>query len=226
MLYGPPGCAKTLITKILAAESGFTFLGIRGAELLNKYVGESERAIRDLFNTARGLAPCLIFFDEFDALGNRGEQSGVHVVTTLLNELDGIVKLEGVAVVAATNKPERIDPALLRPGRISDLVYVGLPDFETRRSIMDLNLELVKSSEIAEDIDRGSLAEELEGYSGAEVVAICEEAKWEALTAQLATGKRVLLRQEHFVSAISLRKKSITSSMTQAYQAWGAATQE
>lgn len=143
LLYGPPGCSKTMTAKALATESGINFIAVKGPELLNKYVGESERAVREVFRKARAASPSIVFFDEIDALGSSRDgggggdvQSGV--LTSLLNEMDGIESLSGVTVVAATNRPDVLDTALTRPGRLDRILYVGAPDLATRKDIFRL----------------------------------------------------------------------------------------
>lgn len=175
LLYGPPGCSKTLVAKAIATESDLNFMAVKGAELLNMYVGESERAVRELFRKARSASPSIIFFDEIDSLGasrNHGH-GGTNVLTTLLNEIDGVEDLKDVFILAATNNPALLDPALVRPGRLTNLVYVGLPDFEARAEILQLNLRPLRSDP---SIDINELAELTEGYSGAEIVEICQRA--------------------------------------------------
>lgn len=127
LLYGPPGCSKTLAAKAVATETDLNFIAVKGAELLSMYVGESERAVREVFRKARSASLSIIFFDEIDALGASQDSShgGPNVLTTLLNELDGIEELKGVFVLAATNKPAILDPALIRPGRFTTLLYVA-----------------------------------------------------------------------------------------------------
>ncbi|ODV64979.1 AAA+-type ATPase, partial [Hyphopichia burtonii NRRL Y-1933] len=142
LLYGPPGCSKTLTAKALATESGLNFLAVKGPEIFNKYVGESERTIREIFRKARAASPSIIFFDEIDAISGDRESgaattsSAQHVLTSLLNEIDGVEELKGVVIVAATNRPTEIDPALLRPGRLDRHIYVAPPDYEARLQIL------------------------------------------------------------------------------------------
>ncbi|RMZ80844.1 hypothetical protein DV737_g2833, partial [Chaetothyriales sp. CBS 132003] len=137
LMYGPPGCSKTLLVRALAREAGLNFLAVKGAELISQYVGESERAVREVFRKSRAASPSILFFDEIDSIA-------LNVLTTLLNEMDGFEPLRNVFVVAATNKPESIDPALLRPGRFDDVIYIGPPDLDARTEI--LRKELAKSN--------------------------------------------------------------------------------
>ena len=187
LLYGPPGCSKTMIAKAIATETGLNFLSVKGPEIFDKYVGQSEKSIRKLFQKARLAAPVIIFFDEIDAIaparGNSSTNSvSDRVLTQLLSELDGIEKLDDVTIVAATNRPDIIDPALLRPGRIDKLIYVPLPDQETRRQIIDLKLKKLPTSNEAENsIDVEGLVSRTLGFSGAEVCALCDEAAMLAL---------------------------------------------
>ena len=192
LMYGPPGCCKTMMAKALATESNLNFLSVKGPELLSMYVGESERAIRDLFSRARSAAPAIIFFDEIDALAtHRGADrgSGVHdrVLAQLLTELDGVEGLTGVVVIAATNRPDRIDKALLRPGRLEKLVYIPLPDLQCREEIFKLKFQKIPY----EGLDFVECAKLTEGLSGAEVVAVCHNAAIESITSGVVTSEIV-----------------------------------
>ncbi len=178
LLYGPPGTGKTLIAKALAHESEINFISVKGPEFLSKWVGESEKAVRETFRKARSVAPCIIFFDEIDAIaGVRGRSSGSQVteqvVSQLLTEMDGLEGLKEVILLAATNRPDMLDTALLRSGRFGKHIEIPLPDKETRKKIFKIHL---KNKPLADDVDIDKMVVVLDKYTGADIQAICEEA--------------------------------------------------
>jgi transitional endoplasmic reticulum ATPase len=212
LLSGPPGCGKTLLAKAAASQTGVNFIPVKGPALLSKYVGESEKAVRDVFRKARQAAPCILFFDEIDSLAPaRGAgpfDAGVtdRVVAQFLAELDGVEELAGVLVLGATNRVDRLDPALLRPGRFDLHIQIPLPDRAGRRDIFQINL---RGKPLAEGIDPDALAERTEGYSGAEIAAVCTRAALDALreaVGQLREGSAatpaVRITAEHLERAL------------------------
>ncbi|KAF2143643.1 uncharacterized protein K452DRAFT_285676 [Aplosporella prunicola CBS 121167] len=180
LLWGPPGCGKTLLAKAVAAESKANFISVKGPELLNKYVGESERAVRQVFMRARSSVPCVIFFDELDALVPRRNdalsEASARVVNTLLTELDGLSAREGIYVIAATNRPDMIDDAMLRPGRLETLLFVGLPGPEERVEILRA---LIRKTPI--DVSLADIARACEDFSGADLGSLLRRAGQNAL---------------------------------------------
>ena len=177
LLYGPPGCGKTLLAKAVASESEANFIAVRGPELLSKWVGESEEGVRRIFRRARQVAPCIVFFDEIDAIaGTRGEEVGTkvteRVVNQILTEIDGIEKLERVTVVAATNRPDLLDAALLRPGRFDSLIEIPMPDREARLSIFKVHTRNMP----LKGVNLEDVAAKTEGFTGADIAALCREA--------------------------------------------------
>ncbi len=181
LLHGPPGTGKTLLARALAGESDVNFISVAGPELLDRYVGESEKAVREVFARARQAAPAIVFFDEIDAVaGGRGETHEVteRVVSQLLTEIDGLAENPNLMVLAATNRKEAIDPALLRPGRIESHIEMPAPDEDARRAILAVHTE---EKPIAEDVDLDALAADSEGYSGADIEALCRAASMAAI---------------------------------------------
>ncbi len=218
LLYGPPGCSKTLTAQALATEGGLNFIAVKGAELLSMYVGESERAVREVFRKARAASPSIIFFDEIDAIGaSSGHNSGVNVLTTLLNEMDGIESLKGVLVLAATNKPHLLDPALLRPGRLDTILYVGPPNLDARREILKIH---TRKMDVGDDVDIDTLASKTDGYSGAEMASICENAAWAAFDESDQGEAEVAVCERHFELALTQVQRQITSEVRERYENW------
>jgi len=184
LLYGPPGCGKTLLARAVATESEANFISIKGPEVFSKWVGESEKAIREVFRKGRTAAPAIIFFDELDAivpkrgLGYSDSGASERVISQLLTEIDGIESLQNVLVIAATNRPDILDPAVLRPGRFDRLIYVPAPDIDSLKEIFKIHS---RDMPLSRDIDIEDLARKGQGYSGADIEAICREAAMTAL---------------------------------------------
>lgn len=220
MLYGPPGCSKTLLVKALATEAGLNFLAVKGAEILSMYVGESERAVRDVFRKARSASPSILFFDEIDAIASErgGPQShgGLNVLTTLLNEMDGFEDIKNVLVVAATNKPEAIDKALMRPGRFDKVLYVGPPDLEARTEMIESWLQKSRRSP---SIQVDTLAARTDGFSGAEIVNICQTAGEHAMK-EHESGTCEAIEHRHFDMVLASAKRGITQDVIDRYERW------
>src|SRR5881398_2683758 len=179
LLYGPPGTGKTLLAKAVAHESESNFISVKGPELLNKFVGESEKAVREVFRKARQASPCIIFFDEIDSVApTRGSSMGdshvtERVISQFLTELDGLEELRNVVIIAATNRPDIVDPALLRPGRFDRMLLVPPPDLEARKQIFRIH---TKKTPLADDVKPDELARKTEGYTGADIASICNTA--------------------------------------------------
>src|SRR5216110_708797 len=179
LLYGPPGTGKTLLAKAVAHESESNFISVKGPELLNKFVGESEKAVREVFRKARQASPCIIFFDEIDSVApTRGSSMGdshvtERVISQFLTEMDGLEELRNVIIIAATNRPDIVDPALLRPGRFDRMLLVPPPDLEARKQIFRIH---TKKTPLAEDVNLDELARKTDGYTGADIVSICNTA--------------------------------------------------
>ena len=214
LLCGPPGCGKTLLAQAAASATQVNFISVKGPALMSKYVGESERAVREVFQKAKQAAPCLVFFDEIDALaprrGSGGSDAGVseRVVGQFLAELDGVEKLTGVLILAATNRPDMVDPALLRPGRFDVTVEIGLPDESQRLAILQVQ---VRGKPVAKDVDLKALALGTDGLSGADLGAICNRAALNAIreriaqsqdgSAKTAKSQALQIQVRHFAAA-------------------------
>ncbi|CAL0302755.1 unnamed protein product [Lupinus luteus] len=225
LLYGPPGCGKTLIAKAVANEAGANFIHIKGPELLNKYVGESELAVRTLFSRARTCSPCVLFFDEVDALTTKRGKEGGWVIERLLNqlliELDGADQRQGVFVIGATNRPEVMDRAVLRPGRFGKLLYVPLPSADERVLILKA---LARKKPIDGSVDLSAIArmEACENLSGADLSALINEAAMAALEEKLTsteiTFDAFTIKTSHFEAALRKVSPSVSDMQKKFYQ--------
>jgi transitional endoplasmic reticulum ATPase len=217
LMYGPPGTGKTLLAKAVATESSANFISVRGPEVMSKWVGESEKAVREIFKKARQASPCIVFFDEVDSIaparGGRND-SGVteRLVNQLLAELDGLVSLKNVVVMAASNRPDIIDTALLRPGRFDRSVYIPLPDEKTREAIFRVH---TKRMPLEDGTDFTALAKKTEGYTGADIEAVCREAAMNAVREGLKP-KRV--NMQHFEAALKAVPISMSTKELMRYE--------
>ncbi|RLF57997.1 MAG: AAA family ATPase, partial [Thermoplasmata archaeon] len=213
---------KTLLAKAVANESEANFISVKGPEILSKWVGESERAIREIFKKAKQASPCIIFFDEIDSIcSTRGMETGARVgervLNQLLTEMDGLEELHNVVVIAATNRPDLLDPALLRPGRFDRFLLVPVPDEEARYEILKVH---TRNMPLSEDVDLKKLAKDTENYVGADLEALCREAGMMALREALAEGnienKKITLK--HFKKAMEKVKPSATKELNDVYR--------
>ena len=192
LLYGPPGTGKTLLAKAVAHESESNFISVKGPELLNKFVGESEKAVREVFRKARQASPCIIFFDEIDSVaptrGSSGGDSHVteRVISQFLTEMDGLEELRNVIIIAATNRPDIIDSALLRPGRFDRLLFVPPPDLEARKQIFKIH---TRKTPLAEDVNLDELARKTDGYTGADIASLANTSVMLALREHISKSK-------------------------------------
>lgn len=215
LLYGPPGTGKTLIAKALANESGTNFISVNGPEMASKWMGESERAIRQIFKRAKQMAPCIIFFDELDSIAPvRGMGDGSaweRVVAQLLTSMDGVEGMRNVTVMGATNRPDMIDPALLRPGRFDRLVLVGKPDETARLRILEVHTRRMP----LDGVDLASVAAATDGYTGADLASLCREA---GLSAYREDPGATEVCQRHFDAALGLVGPSVTQDVMDGYE--------
>ncbi len=191
LLYGPPGTGKTMLAKAVATESEANFISVKGPEFLSKWVGESEKAVRETFRKAKQSAPCIIFFDEIDSITPiRGAGSDSHVservISQMLSEIDGLEEMHNIIVIAATNRPDIIDPAILRPGRIDRLIYITPPDRNSRFEIFKVH---TANTPIDSDVDLETLADDTEGFTGADIASVCNEATILAIREYVISGK-------------------------------------
>jgi len=219
LLYGPPGTGKTLLAKAVARESESNFIQVKGPELLSMWVGKSEEGVRKVFERARQVAPCVVFFDEMDSLaGRRGmDHSGNNVAERVLNqllaEMDGIESLKSVIVIGATNRPDMLDPALLRPGRFDRIVYVPVPEKDGRLMIFKIhtkNMPIENKEKIIEE-----LAEKTEGYTGADIEGLCREAAMLALREDINVTK---ITKKDFEKAMDKVLPSVTKNDAERYK--------
>ncbi|WP_094227273.1 CDC48 family AAA ATPase [Methanolobus psychrotolerans] len=230
MLFGPPGTGKTMLAKAVATESEANFISIKGPELLSRYVGESERAVRETFRKAKQAAPTIVFFDEIDSMASeRGSSIDAHtterVVSQILTEIDGVEELKDVVIIAATNRPDIVDPALLRPGRFDRLIYVRPPDRQSREKIFNIHLA---DKPLADDVNVNELADITEGYVGADIESICREAAMLALREIITPGLSqeeamekaagLKITAEHFLKAKKRVKPTTSRSAMNFYE--------
>lgn len=229
LLFGLPGTGKTMLAKAIANESEANFIGVKGPELMSKWVGESERAVREIFRKAKQASPCVIFLDEIDSIApGRGSGSDTHVtervVSQLLTEMGGLEDLKDVVVVAATNRPDIIDPALLRPGRLDRLIHIKPP---TKKELEEIFRVHLGDKPIAKDVDIKELAESTEGYVGADVEAICKEASMLALREFIPkvdeedmekASENIVIRKDHFEEAMKKVKPTASRERVKKYE--------
>lgn len=214
LLYGPPGTGKTLLAKSLATESSANIIVVRGPEVLSKWVGESEKAIREIFRKAKASSPCIVVFDELDSLARpRGQEEDMsgneRVLSQILTEMDDSGSA-GVVVIGITNRPDLIDTSLLRPGRLDLIIYVGSPDEKARQEILRI---ITQPMPLAKDVDLVSIAQSTKSFSGADLVALCREAAVNAMQ-----GKSEIVSNADFVKAIRLVRPSITKDVEDWYE--------
>jgi len=242
LFYGPPGCGKTLLAKAIANECGANFISIKGPELLTMWFGESEANVRELFDKARAAAPCILFFDEIDSIakargGGASEAGGAgdRVINQILTEIDGVGARKSVFVIGATNRPDILDNAVTRPGRLDQLIYIPLPDYKSRVSIFKANL---RKSPVEPAVDIEQLASATEGFSGADITEICQRAAKNAIRESVNAGieraKQVtagevddsspyddpvpFIRKDHFEEAMSRARRSVSDKDIRQYE--------
>ncbi|AKB84791.1 CDC48 family AAA ATPase [Methanococcoides methylutens] len=218
LLYGPPGTGKTMLAKAIAHESNANFIAAKGSDLLSKWYGESEKHISEMFSRARQVSPSIVFLDELDALAPiRGSAMGEpqvteRIVNQLLSELDGLEELHGVVIIGATNRPDIIDPALIRPGRFDELILVPVPDLPTRRKIFEVH---TRKMSLADDVNIEELLVSTDKYTGADIAAVCKKAGRFALREDLLAKE---VSQKHFLKAIDETGASVTSDTMKYYE--------
>ena len=217
LLFGPPGCGKTMIVKAASNELNVAFIHISGADLMKTGYSGAVNVIKESFNRARERAPAIIFIDEIDALAPSRDYysspDNERIVAQLLDEMDGVSELKQVMLVTATNKPDHIDPALLRPGRFDKILLVPPPLFESRKALFHLNLEGIP---LDKDFNFDFLAAKTEGFTGADIASICQESKMELVRSNLK-GKRATLSMDTMEKILSKRRPSVTVQHLQTY---------
>lgn len=252
LFYGPPGCGKTLMAKAIANECGANFISVKGPELLNAWFGGSEANVRDLFDKARAASPCILFFDEMDSIarargggGGGASETSDRVINQLLAEIDGVGSGKTLFIIGATNRPDILDPGLMRPGRLDQLIYIPLPDHASRVSIFKANL---RKSPVADDITFEQLADVTDGFSGADITEICQRAAKNAIrdsiTAEIERQKRVedgelgqeeadalpdsvpCITRAHFEASMSKARRSVTPDIVAQYDEFQAKSKE
>jgi len=226
LFYGPPGCGKTLLAKAIANECGANFISIKGPELLTQWFGESEANVRELFDKARAASPCILMFDEMDSIaktrgtgGAGSSEAGDRVINQILTEIDGVGARKNVFVIGATNRPDILDPAVIRPGRLDQLIYIPLPDLKSRLAIFQAAL---RKAPLDPKIDLMVLARSTHGFSGADITEVCQTATKlavrEAILAEerkqqeedeTASSTTFLLTKRHFNVAMTKARKSV-----------------
>ncbi|VDO26209.1 unnamed protein product [Haemonchus placei] len=225
LLCGPPGCGKTLLAKAVANETGMNFISVKGPELLNMYVGESERAVRTVFQRARDSSPCVIFFDEIDALCPKRSQNetsgGSRLVNQLLTEMDGVEVRKQVFLIGATNRPDIVDPAILRPGRLDKILFVDFPSPSDRADILRKTTKNGTHPKLSPDVDFDKLSRlpDLDGFTGADLAALVHEASIVALKARLFGNDHHVdaVAMEHFLKALTNIRPSVTEADRKKY---------
>jgi transitional endoplasmic reticulum ATPase len=238
LFYGPPGCGKTLLAKAIANECGANFISIKGPELLTQWFGESEANVRELFDKARAASPCILMFDEMDSIaktrgsgGAGGSEAGDRVINQILTEIDGVGARKNVFVIGATNRPDILDPAVIRPGRLDQLIYIPLPDLKSRIAIFKAQL---RKAPVDPDVDIEVLARSTNGFSGADIAEICTTASKLAIREAILEAeerqkkidageieenddssstqiqRNMLITKRHFNFAMSRARRSVT----------------